>query len=279
MRSAEAEHQVGEILADPLLFPDHLGGPRVYVGRERGVFVVFVDVLADRCDIGPDIAGSGRQGIDRFAPDIRSQRDKFRCMEEIKVMFLHRGGAERLGRNDRDFAPWLCNRFNNRDSLDLERLMGVLNIEVVDAVGVEVGIIAHLPGILSGRKEAGNDGVGVLLAEGEELGDALAVGAVVEFEKGILITRGAEDGEPVFLELLVVEIREVEHQLEVHIEQARHVLRALDIAAHPVEGVCDAREHYLRVATVADRLLGRGNGRGKIAHHSEKMTWVAYESP
>ena len=130
-------------------------------------------------------------------------------------------------------------------------------------------LVAHLPGILAGREEAGDDRIGVLFPEGEELRHVLAVGPLVEPEEGLLVACRAEDREPVLLELLVVEIGEVEHQLQVHVEQTRDVLRALYVAAHPVEGVGDAREHHLGVAPVADRLLGRGNGSVKIAHGPE----------
>ena len=131
-------------------------------------------------------------------------------------------------------------------------------------------LVAYLAGVLAGREEARNDRVGVLFTEGEELGHALAVGAIVELEEGLLIARRTEDRQPVLLELLIVEIGEIKHQLEVHIEQARDVFRALDIAAHPVEGVGHAREHDMGIAPVVDRLLRGGEGKGRFAHRERE---------
>jgi hypothetical protein len=44
----------------------------------------------------------------------------------------------------------------------------------------------------------------------------------------------------VFSEALVIELSEVEKELEIHIHDARGVVRTLDVATHPVEAVCDS---------------------------------------
>ena len=36
---------------------------------------------------------------------------------------------------------------------------------------------------------------------------------------------------------------QVEHQVEIHVDEARDVLGALDVAAHPVDRIGDAAQH------------------------------------
>ena len=48
-------------------------------------------------------------------------------------------------------------------------------------------------------------------------------------------------------EVGVVVAPEVEDELQVHLEEAGDVLRALDVAAHPVKGMGHAREHHVRL--------------------------------
>ena len=125
--------------------------------------------------------------------------------------------------------------------------------------------------ILTCGEEAGDDGVGVFLPEGQELSDTFAVGFLIQLEEGLFIARRAEDREPVFLKLIVIEICKIQHQLKVHVKEAGHILRALDVPAHPVKGVGDAREHDVAVAPVGDRLLCRG---GQKFTHVEKICSV-----
>jgi hypothetical protein len=59
----------------------------------------------------------------------------------------------------------------------------------------------------------------------------------------------------VFFELLIVEISEIQHELKIHIQQTGDILRALNVAAHPVEGIGNAGKHHHVVPSGRDGFL------------------------
>ena len=87
-----------------LLLLDHLGGPSVHVGRERGVLVVPVNVFTDRHGIAPDIAKASGEGVDRLAPDIGAKGDEFRRVKEVEVVLLYGGSIQGIRSGFRDGA-------------------------------------------------------------------------------------------------------------------------------------------------------------------------------
>ena len=135
---------------------------------------------------------------------------------------------------------------------DREQMLGV-----AEAVGIEgrrvdhqvelVQLLPHLrrdhladrARVLAGGAETGSNRVGVVGIVREELNDALLGGGAIAVRELLCIARRIDERLP----LLHRADRHVEHQVERHVDEARDVLRPLDIAAHPVDRVGDAAQH------------------------------------
>ena len=121
-------------------------------------------------------------------------------------------------------------------------------------------MVANHAGVFAGGVNAGQDRTGIAQVEREEFGHAAAVGDFVVFLKEFFLAGAEDDGVPVFLAVGLVEALEVEEKLEVDLEQTGDVFGALDVAAHPIEGVRDAGEHHVGL-WAGGRELGGGHGK------------------
>ena len=99
--------------------------------------------------------------------------------------------------------------------------------------------LAHRAGVLARRPQAGADRVDVLLIEGEELDDVLLRRRAVPFRELLRVAGGGHERLP----LLRGAGGQVEHEVQIHLDEPRDVLRALDVAAHPVDRIGHPREH------------------------------------
>ena len=107
----------------------------------------------------------------------------------------------------------------------------------------ERNLLAHVPGVFARGGDAVDDRVRVLGVEGEEVDDVLAAGHLVVFVEILVVAGAAQDGFPERLLFLGIELGQIEHELEVDVEDAGDVFGPLGITAHPVEGIGDAGEH------------------------------------
>ena len=117
-------------------------------------------------------------------------------------------------------------------------------IEAVDLLPQLGGdLVAHHAGVLAALADRGDDGVAVGRIEHHELGHVLAGGAGIELAELLLVAGALDDGYPVGVQRGVVEVAEIEEELEVDVHEARDAFGALDVAAHPVEGIGDTGKH------------------------------------
>ena len=79
--------------------------------------------------------------------------------------------------------------------------------------------------------------------QSQELRDRAFVGHVVERIEEVGLFERSDDRRPVLHRLGLA--AEVEEQLQIDIENAGVILRPLDVAAHPVEGIGDAAQHKI----------------------------------
>src|ERR1017187_103862 len=96
----------------------------------------------------------------------------------------------------------------------------------------------------------------------------------------LAVPGAGEDRPPVLLEVHVIVSPEIEDELQVHLEQARYVLGALDVSAHPIQRGGDAREHHVGLGPRGRHLRGCGHlppSRGR--HLPPSMTHVSFEPP
>jgi hypothetical protein len=100
-------------------------------------------------------------------------------------------------------------------------------------------ILAHGAGVFAGAAQAGNDRVGILGVEREKMNHVLLGGLRVTFGERLVVARRIDDRLP----LLLVARRAVEHQLQIDIDEARHVLGAFDVTAQPINGIGDTAQH------------------------------------
>ncbi len=119
-------------------------------------------------------------------------------------------------------------------------LLGIAGLEEeIDLVEhlphFERDLVAHLAGVLARRAHTTEHRVRIVPAECHELGHRGAVGLRVVLEKEILVSRRAQNRDPVLLDPLAIDRSEIDQQLYVHIDQARDVLGALEVARHPVK--------------------------------------------
>ena len=99
--------------------------------------------------------------------------------------------------------------------------------------------LAHRTGVLPRPGQAGDDGVGILPVERQELDHVLPRGCAETGSKAALVSGDLDHRVP----LLLGQVRQMVPQLVVHPDDAGHVLGALDVAAHPVDGFRDAAQH------------------------------------
>ena len=139
-------------------------------------------------------------------------------------------GLEKIGRA---FAPQLGRAGRVEEEVEA--------VEFLPQLGGD--LVAHHAGVLAGLADRGDDGVAVGGAEDHELGHILPGGAGVEFPEQLLVAGALDDGHPVGVQRGFVEVAEIEQELEVDVHQARDAFGALDVAAHPVEGIGDTAQH------------------------------------
>ncbi len=97
--------------------------------------------------------------------------------------------------------------------------------------------------VLARERDAAGDGARVAVVPQHPLGDVLSRVRVVVLAVHRLVSEERDDPLP---RLAVVGDLRVEHGVVVDVEQARAVLRALDVARDPVERLGDAAEHQPR---------------------------------
>jgi len=97
----------------------------------------------------------------------------------------------------------------------------------------------HRAGVLARRTQTGKDRVGIARVESQEPDHVFARGHRMFGGKEFLVARGVDHRLPLFLDAH----RQIQHQAQVDVHKPRHILRALDVAAHPINGIRDATEH------------------------------------
>jgi hypothetical protein len=98
-------------------------------------------------------------------------------------------------------------------------------------------LASHGPGVLSRGREAAYYRVGILPVKNKEVGDRLGIGPGKSFPEFFVLPEARHDGQPILVQLLGELERNIQHQLEVDIEQSRHVLGTLDVTAHPKQTI------------------------------------------
>src|ERR1700674_2364354 len=104
-------------------------------------------------------------------------------------------------------------------------------------------LFARGPRVLARAAQAGKDRVRIFFLETDEIDHRLPARGFVERSEKLVLLEGADDRVPLLLRIGVALISEIEEQLKIHIRDAGVVLRPLDVAAHPVEGIGDAAKH------------------------------------
>ena len=99
--------------------------------------------------------------------------------------------------------------------------------------------LAHRPRVLAGAVRAAEDRARVVGVERQEADHVLAAELAEVLVEGLAVAGGVHERLPLLLGL----DREVEHEVEVHVDEAGDVLRALHVARHPVDRVGDAAQH------------------------------------
>src|SRR4029077_13189050 len=79
--------------------------------------------------------------------------------------------------------------------------------------------------------QAGEDGVGILGVESQEVKDVLLSGSAVTFLEINMVAGGIDERLP----LLVLPRRRIEHELEVHLDKTGHVFGPLNVDCHPLD--------------------------------------------
>ena len=121
---------------------------------------------------------------------------------------------------------------------------GIAVHEKVEAVD----LLPHLAGDLFARgarifARLGDDrsrSSSVLLLQRHEIDRRAAVRFFVERIEKLVLLQRADDRIPVLLRIEIRLVGQIEQQLEIHLGDARVVLRPLDVAAHPIKRICDA---------------------------------------
>ena len=102
---------------------------------------------------------------------------------------------------------------------------------------VRADLFAYLARVLAGRGHAGGDRRTVARIEGKDLRHLVSIAAPGQVGR---IAQRRQNPPPA-----AVRARGglIQHQVQIHVEQAGGVLGPLQVAAHPVQAVGDAREH------------------------------------
>ena len=98
--------------------------------------------------------------------------------------------------------------------------------------------LAHRSRILARRAQAGEDRVRILIVEREKLDDLFFARFAVPLLEDFRIARRIDEGLP----LVRRRQRQIELQMKIDVDETRHILRALDIARHPVNGIGNAAQ-------------------------------------
>ena len=100
---------------------------------------------------------------------------------------------------------------------------------------LEGDLIAHHPRVLPRLADALHDGVRVFRLEHQEFRHGRAGGLGMQLGKGLLVAGRLDNRQPLFGDVFLVQIADVQQQLQAGVHQARRVLRALNVARHPVK--------------------------------------------
>ena len=123
-----------------------------------------------------------------------------------------------------------------------------LQIEAIELLPhFRAALLSHLTQIFTGAGDAGDDGRGIGFIESENVGERRGVDLAVV---GCGRLRSFEQLRPA-LSAGVWQL--VEAELEIHVEQASCLDRALEVTAHPVQSVRDAGEHRIFEALIHAR--------------------------
>src|SRR5581483_8238843 len=96
-------------------------------------------------------------------------------------------------------------------------------------------------GVFAGGAEAGDDGIGIVPVEGQEVDDVVLGGGLVTLGELDVVAGDIDNRLP----LLVLAARRIEHEVEVDVDETRDIFRAFDVAAHPVNRIRDTAEHQV----------------------------------
>ena len=104
---------------------------------------------------------------------------------------------------------------------------------------IRADLFAYLARILAGRGHAGGDGRTIARIEGKDLRHLVGIAAPGQIGR---ISQRRQNPPPA-----AVRARGglIQHQVQIHIQQTGGMLGALQVAAHPVQVVSDAREHVV----------------------------------
>ena len=112
-------------------------------------------------------------------------------------------------------------------------------IEPVDLFPHLAGnLLARRPGIFARQGETGKNRVRIFLLQRQKLDHRALVGRFVERIEKLGLFERSDHRRPVLHGVGLAP--EIEEQLQIDIENAGVILRPLDVAAHPVEGIGDA---------------------------------------
>src|ERR1700737_5224909 len=103
--------------------------------------------------------------------------------------------------------------------------------------------------------------VDVLLIERQEVDDVVLGGRAVPFRELRRVARGCHQRLP----LLGGTNRQVKHEVEIHLDEPRDVLRALDVAAHPVDRIGYSGEAWDWAPPLAPTRPARDTRRPSLA--------------
>ena len=119
------------------------------------------------------------------------------------------------------------------------------------ALQVEIEAVEALPhftrdlltdgaGVFSGMGHRGEDRAGIRLLESDEFHHGVAADFSMELVEKLLVFERGENRQPLLVRVQIIQRLEIEHELHIHIENARNRFGALDVAAEPETGIGDA---------------------------------------
>ena len=109
-------------------------------------------------------------------------------------------------------------------------------IEAVDLLPhLARDLFARRSRIFSRARQTRHDRIRIFLLQADEIDDGPTVRLRIERGEKIVLFKRADDGVPLLVRIGFLLVRQVEQHLEIHFRDARVVLRALDVAAHPIK--------------------------------------------